>query len=202
MTWMAQQANIIDATPVTDKQTTSVLGCDQDIVLWRSSTPKTITNPHGACECQIFCSHLKVNSKKWKITSRHGAPQWFHQQLTRVLCCVCSGKYMKYLSLMKMQVLDHVNKWWSKFSHSRRALALFCLWIFTHRGTHTSTCWSSNMYAPKLILTFETFPLTCTRFTTASVLLLWSTLTGQTAFQDAYLHPGFWCCDTVVLQLC
>jgi len=73
MAWMAQQANIIDATPVTDKQTTSVLGCDLDIVLWRSSTPKTITNLHGACECQILCSHLEVNSKKWKITSRHKA---------------------------------------------------------------------------------------------------------------------------------
>lgn len=70
---MAQRANI-DSIPVTDKQTTSVLRCDQDIVLWRSSAPKTITNPHGACECQILCSRLQVNSKKCKITSRHGAP--------------------------------------------------------------------------------------------------------------------------------
>lgn len=71
---MAQKANITDTAPVTEKQTTSVLGCDQGIVLWRSSAPKTITNPHGACACQILCSHLEVSSNKWKITSRHRAP--------------------------------------------------------------------------------------------------------------------------------
>lgn len=134
MTWMAQQVNIIDTIPVRDKQT-SVLEQDQDIILWRNSAPKTTTKAHGAHECQILGSPLKGNSKKWKITSRHKAPQWFHQQFRRALCCVCSGKYMKYLSLIKMQVLKYVNKWWSKFSHSRRALA-----FFASGYSHTDAC--------------------------------------------------------------
>lgn len=71
---MAQQVNIIDAIPVRDKQT-SVLEQDQDIILWRNSAPKTTTKAHGAHECQILGSPLKGNSKKWKITSRHKAPQ-------------------------------------------------------------------------------------------------------------------------------
>lgn len=105
---------------------------------------------HGACECQILGSRLKLNSEKWKITSRHGAPSWFHQQLRRGLCCVCSGKHMKYLSLMKMRVLEHASKWWSNPCHSRRALALSSLWMSTQMHAHIG--WSSNMYASKLTM--------------------------------------------------